>query len=76
MDVTPTILHLAGLPVPKGLDGRVLEEIFTPEFTEANPIEYGGEDGEGEFPQPGQSSMTENEEEGIREQLRGLGYIE
>src|SRR5205085_4289996 len=26
-DLVPTILHLAGLPVPEGLDGRVIEEI-------------------------------------------------
>jgi len=29
-DVTPTILHLMGQPVPSDMDGRVLKEIFKP----------------------------------------------
>jgi predicted AlkP superfamily phosphohydrolase/phosphomutase len=28
-DVAPTILHMLGSPVPEGMDGRVLKEIFT-----------------------------------------------
>lgn len=27
-DIAPTVLHTFGLPVPSGLDGRVMEEIF------------------------------------------------
>ncbi len=27
-DVAPTILHISGVPIPKDMDGRVLEEIF------------------------------------------------
>jgi len=27
-DIAPTILHLYGLPIPRDMDGRVLEEIF------------------------------------------------
>ncbi len=29
-DITPTVLHLFGLPLPDDLDGRVLTEIFEP----------------------------------------------
>jgi len=29
-DLAPTVLHLLGLPVPTGLDGRVLSEILAP----------------------------------------------
>ena len=28
-DITPTALHMFGLPIPKDMDGRVLTEIFT-----------------------------------------------
>lgn len=28
MDITPTILHMFGIPVPEDMDGRVLKEIF------------------------------------------------
>ncbi len=31
-DVTPTILHLFGTPIPKDMDGRVLNEIFKGEL--------------------------------------------
>jgi len=27
-DITPTVLHIFGLPIPKDMDGRVLKEIF------------------------------------------------
>jgi predicted AlkP superfamily phosphohydrolase/phosphomutase len=30
-DVTPTILHILGLPVPSDVDGKVLMELFNPE---------------------------------------------
>jgi len=30
-DITPTILHIFGLPIPKDMDGRVLMEIFEPD---------------------------------------------
>jgi arylsulfatase A-like enzyme len=30
-DITPTILHMLGVPVPGDVDGRVLTEIFKPE---------------------------------------------
>lgn len=30
-DITPTILHILGLPVPEDMDGRVLTELFVPE---------------------------------------------
>jgi predicted AlkP superfamily phosphohydrolase/phosphomutase len=35
-DITPTILHRFGLPIPERLDGRVLEEILVDD----DPIEY------------------------------------
>ncbi len=30
MDITPTVLHLSGVPVPDDVDGRVLAELFGP----------------------------------------------
>jgi len=31
LDITPTILHMFGLPIPDDIDGRVLAEIFKPD---------------------------------------------
>lgn len=40
LDVTPTILSLAGLPVPKDMDGSVIEEMLTPEFRNRFPVSH------------------------------------
>lgn len=39
-DITPTILHVFGLPIPNDVDGRVLTEIFRPKskFAIRSPI--------------------------------------
>lgn len=39
-DVAPTALYLAGLPVPTGLDGKVLLSAFDQAFTTARPPAY------------------------------------
>jgi predicted AlkP superfamily phosphohydrolase/phosphomutase len=67
-DLVPTILHLAGLAVPEGLDGRVISEI-------------GGDNVSVRFEKPGDEVKTqgdplsEEEERLIAEKLRALGYL-
>jgi predicted AlkP superfamily phosphohydrolase/phosphomutase len=39
IDMAPTILHLMGQPMPDDMDGRVLEELFEPEFLGRQPIQ-------------------------------------
>ncbi|MBI5030579.1 MAG: alkaline phosphatase family protein [Chloroflexi bacterium] len=77
-DIAPTVLHLMGLPVPTDMDGRVLTEIFTPEF-QAKPIQPGAAldfwtNKSGEKFQ--EQVMSEEDEAEIRERLQALGYIE
>ena len=73
LDVTPTLLYLAGAAVPEGLDGRVIEAAFTPEHLQSNPpratgsLETGARDES--------SPYTPEEEAMIEESLRGLGYL-
>ena len=38
IDYAPTILHSFGVEVPSDMDGRVLEEIFTPQYMSTNPV--------------------------------------
>jgi tetratricopeptide (TPR) repeat protein len=38
LDVAPTLLHYLGFPVAQDMAGRVLEEVFTPEFLRENPV--------------------------------------
>ena len=37
VDVAPTVLALLGLPVAEDMDGRVLDEMFTPKWREQRP---------------------------------------
>lgn len=71
-DVTPTILHALGLPVPENMDGKVIESIFSSAFLTRHPIkrtaaDEGGSDEEAVY--------SQEEAEEIQEQLRGMGYL-
>lgn len=71
-DITPTILHVMGLPVPGDFDGKVLEEAFEPDYLTANPIRYG------EVWDPvhkDAAPFTRDEESAVRARLEGLGYL-
>lgn len=74
-DLCPTILHLAGLPVPGSLDGRVLTEALDYDFLRSRPVRESeadhpaGEDGGAASP------YSPEEEEVIAERLRSMGYL-
>jgi arylsulfatase A-like enzyme len=38
VDVVPTVLYLAGLPVGRDMDGSVLSEAFSEELLRQNPL--------------------------------------
>ena len=40
LDVTPTLLYLAGLPVGRDMEGRVLAEMVDESFARAHPVSY------------------------------------
>jgi hypothetical protein len=71
-DFVPTVLHLAGLAVPEGLDGRVIEEACTSEFLASHPCKL-------EPVRAGdarvQTDLNESEEQMVEEKLRSLGYL-
>ena len=73
MDVAPTILHLLGLPVPQGMDGRVLTDALQSDFLESAPVRF--EDVPLEV-DPSKYEMTEKEAEEVKKMLKGLGYID
>jgi predicted AlkP superfamily phosphohydrolase/phosphomutase len=73
IDMAPTILHLLGLPVPKGMEGKVLTEVLEPNVMGLNPVRFE------EIPLEADSSGSEMDEadvEEVKKKLRGLGYIE
>jgi predicted AlkP superfamily phosphohydrolase/phosphomutase len=71
-DLVPTMMYAAGLAVPEGLDGRVVEEIFRDEYRSRTPLRFAVGVG-AEFRTTG--ALTEDEERKIEEKLRGLGYL-
>jgi hypothetical protein len=73
-DVTPTALHLLGLPVPAVMDGQVLKEMITAEYLAAHPIDR-VQDGDDRGMKRSEWEQMEDEEQ-VAERLRALGYLE
>jgi predicted AlkP superfamily phosphohydrolase/phosphomutase len=73
VDVMPTVLRSAGLSIPEGLDGRVLDECFEAEWFEGRPARYepplGGEEA------GGGDTYDDSEQADIEKRLRELGYM-
>jgi predicted AlkP superfamily phosphohydrolase/phosphomutase len=73
IDYAPTILHTFGVEVPSDMDGRVLEEVFTPEYMARNPVRT--YDASGVVEPEKVVTLTDEESDEIRERLRSLGYL-
>ena len=86
LDLAPTLLYLLGLPIPRDMDGRVLETMLQPGQLAAHPIAFasapdGGagseHDATAAAPDGEQrGKYSEEEEEAVRRRLQGLGYLE
>ena len=70
-DLAPTLMHIMGLPVASWMDGRVLVGLFDP--AAVRPVAY-AEYNLSAFERSG-AGLTPEEEEAIRSQLAGLGYL-
>jgi len=69
-DMTPTILHLLGLPVPSYMDGQVAQSAFKPESLVLRPPEL-------DYAAPERAPITEAEvDDRVTQRLRDLGYLE
>ena len=70
--MAPTILYAMGLPVPEDMDGQVLLDIFEQDFVNRNRVRK-------VHVKSRQLSETyelsEREEDEMKEQLKGLGYM-
>lgn len=73
IDITPTILHLMGEPIPSDMDGKVLTEILSTDFRSSNPVRF--KETVAQALHEGTTGYSEEEEREIEERLKGLGYI-
>jgi predicted AlkP superfamily phosphohydrolase/phosphomutase len=64
LDITPTLLYLLGQPVPDNMDGKVLREIFEPDFVKRNAVTASAAGG------PIGSDSVD-----VRQRIQGLPYI-
>jgi len=74
-DLAPTILYAMGCPVPSDMDGRLLEEALEPAHLLHHPLVYGEPLADGRESQPGSDVYSDEDEDGIRKALEGLGYL-
>jgi len=74
-DIAPTALYLRRAGIPDHLDGRVLLDLFAPDYLETHPPRYVS--GEEAAPPDEQAEATYSADEAteIEERLRGLGYF-
>ena len=74
LDLVPTILHIMDVDVPVGMDGRVLGELFEEGSEMDRAVRY--QDLELSKRDTALVALSEEEEQVLKERLRGLGYID
>ncbi|MCA9968756.1 MAG: alkaline phosphatase family protein [Anaerolineales bacterium] len=67
-DLAPTIMHLLGAPVPRVMDGRVLQELFVAETA----VAYSDDDAPGALTG---ASFNDADAAEVEARLRSLGYL-
>ncbi|MFH1314196.1 MAG: alkaline phosphatase family protein [Candidatus Eisenbacteria bacterium] len=70
-DICPTVLYLMGLPIPDDVDGRAALDILEDSFTLDREPEYAPTD----KAQARSAQLSAEDENELRERLRGLGYL-
>jgi len=76
VDIMPTILYIFNLPIPSGVDGRVLDAIFYDERLRNYPVEKQEYKSQEKMLRAGyNSAYSEGEKEEIKSRLKELGYI-
>jgi predicted AlkP superfamily phosphohydrolase/phosphomutase len=75
LDIAPTLLHLAGLPVPSDMDGKVLVDGFNPEYLRDRPVTFRKSESEGPAEEK-ESTYSDEEAALVEKRLQDMGYIE
>ncbi|MFX1412154.1 MAG: hypothetical protein ACFFA6_17575 [Promethearchaeota archaeon] len=75
VDITPTALHLMGLPVPAEMEGRVLVDMLRPEWLVAHSVQRTTESFDTWQPEQPDVYAPEDRDQ-VEDALRALGYVE
>ena len=73
INVTPTVLHAMGFPIPDDMDGQPMQALFDEAYWQGRKVELVPARQEETAESIGHSAA---EDEEIRKRLRGLGYLE
>jgi predicted AlkP superfamily phosphohydrolase/phosphomutase len=76
VDIAPLVLHRLGLPIVDDLDGRLPEAIFEPDELAAHPPRMRAADGVRDTAPTADVELDEDEQAGVLERLKALGYVE
>lgn len=74
IDVTPTILYLMGADIPQDVDGSVLVDAVERERLSVTPPTYAHAYAYGRKDE--QTALSDEDDEKVKEKLRGLGYLD
>lgn len=75
LDLTPTILYLMGVPIPRDLDGALVEQALKEDVLRSRPPEYVETSEEVLRSETQGGVFSPAEKEKIELTLRGLGYL-
>jgi len=73
IDIAPTLLYQMSLPIPSYLDGRILYEMYDPEFLKGKKAQF--IEDKGAAKDMLSKGLTQSEEEQIQKYLQDLGYL-
>jgi predicted AlkP superfamily phosphohydrolase/phosphomutase len=79
MDLSPTVLYMLDIPIPREMDGRVITEAFQPDVVNAKKLafeEQGGIETVSTVGVADGDPFNETDKKAIEEKLKGLGYLE
>ena len=74
-DIAPTILYLMGSPVPKDMDGRLIEEAIDVDYLQKYPVIFQEKDEESKEAVRAEAFSAKEIKE-IEKELKSLGYME
>jgi hypothetical protein len=77
-DAAPTLLYSLGLPLPAGLEGKLIEEVWEPGVLEREPVRVEEPAGRARSgaDAPADEEMSQEDEAKVLERLRHLGYLD